>query len=131
MTLEAEDLKEYHGRNGDFTTLRKLVKPGETVEVVCVDIARNHKTKFPIKDKDYGYRVTLEMTGVSGRLLLDLNGTNVISQFVSALYPQGESGGLQPCRVKITRRTERKLNQSEVVVERVGDAEPEAGEKNQ
>lgn len=115
--LDEQDVKQHYRGTGTFTSLRKLVQPGQSVEAEATDIAKNFKTAYPIKDKDYNMRVSLSMNG--SPLLLDINGSSVIGQFVAALYPKGPTGPLVPCRVRITRLTERRKTQSEVQVERI------------
>lgn len=117
--LDPEDVKAYYGRLGQFTSIRKLVKPGETVEVKLLDIDKCFKTSYPIAGKDYTMRITLEHQGQ--QLLLDCNGATLIANFTSALYPNGADKPLVPCQVKLTRRTERTKNQSELVVEKVAE----------
>jgi len=118
--IDFEDAKGYYGRtDGEFTSIRKLIAPGESVEVQALDITKNHRTQFPIADKDYNMRVTLIHDGK--QKLMDLNGAAAIRHFVTALYPNGPDKPLVPCKVKLTRRTERKKTESELLVERLGD----------
>lgn len=117
--LESEDLKEYYGSSGEFMTVRKLLKPGDSCQVKLLDLNRNYKTKYPIKDKEYAYRLTFDKDGK--KYLMDINGKDVLKQLTDALYPKGEAGGILPCFATLARRTERKTYQSELTVER-GDA---------
>lgn len=112
--LDAEDMKEYYGATGEFTSVKKLLKPGESKLVNLLDLARNYKTKFPIAGKEYGYRLTLEIEGK--RMLMDMNGKDTIKQAVAALYPHGPTGELVPCQVTLTRRTERKTYEGELII---------------
>src|SRR3990167_9501780 len=116
MAIEKDDLKEYYGSSGDFITIRKLVNPGQKVQVRLIDFTRNYKTKYPIKDKEYNYRLTIEKDGK--RYLLDLSGKDSIKQVVSALYPDGPDGELKPCFAIIERRTERKSYHGELQITR-------------
>ena len=117
--LGKEDVRAFEGGTGEFTSIRKLVNPGQKVTVKLLDIVKNHKTKYPIKDKDYSFRLTLEKDGK--RLLMDMNGADTIRQVLAALYPNGSDGDIVPCFAIISRRTERKTFQGEMILER-GDA---------
>jgi len=122
MPITSSEASEYYGVGGDFTSIKKLCKPGESVTVQLIDIVKNTRTKYPIKDKDYNYRVT--MKDAQGRTLhMDLSGRDSIAQMVTALYPEGVDKALVPCAAKITRRTERKTTQSEMIVERTDGGE--------
>ena len=113
--LDPADVQAYVRSSGTFTSVRKLVKPGESVEVKLLDISKCFKTTYPIKDKDYTMRVTLEHQGQ--QLLLDCNGATLIGAFTAALYAHGPTAPPTPCRVRLTRRTERSKSQSELSVE--------------
>lgn len=117
--LEQDEVQEYYGSSGEFTSVRKLLGPGEKTTAKLLDLGRNYKTKFPIKDKDYNYRLTLEVDGK--RMLLDMNGKDSIKQAIAVLYPNGPKAPLVPCFAILSRRTERKTYQGELVIER-GDA---------
>ncbi len=120
--LDPGDYEAHYRADGTFTSFKKLVPPGQSVEVEVLDITKHRPTKYPVKDKDYCMRVSLRQGQV--KYLMDINGGHAIGQFVAALYPKGPQGGLQPCRVKITRRTERSKAQSEVIIERVEAPQP-------
>ena len=124
MPVDKEDALPFYGRDGQFTSIRKLVAIGQSAEFECLDISKHHKTNYPVKGKDYCFRVTLKGEG-GQRLLLDLNGMSAIGQFLACLYPKGPEGPLVPCRVRLTRRAERRKAESELVVERVGETETE------
>ena len=122
--VDPGDVKDYYGkRDGQFTSIRKLLKPGDTITVQVSDISKSFQTNYPIKDKDYCMRVSLEFEGV--KLLLDLNGAGAIRQFMTALYPDGPEGKLVPCSVMIYRKTERKQKESEIQVTRVEPGQDE------
>lgn len=116
MGIDPEDAQQFGGRGGEFVSIRELLKPGEKNTARLIDIGKNFKTRFPIKDKDYNYRITLEVDGK--RKLLDLNGADSIGQMIAALYPNGPTQPLSPCFAVLSRRTERKTYQSELQVER-------------
>ena len=113
--LDPADVQAHVRSSGTFTSVRKLVKPGESVEVQLLDISKCFKTNYPIKDKDYTMRVTLEHQGQ--QLLLDCNGATLVGAFTAALYQQGPTAPPTPCRVRLTRRVERTKTQSEILVE--------------
>lgn len=125
MPVDKEDALPFYGRDGQFTSIRKLVAIGQSAEFECLDISKHHKTNYPVKGQTYCFRVTLTGEG-NQRLLLDLNGMNAIAQFLACLYPTGPDGPLVPCRVRLTRRAERRKAESELVVERVEEGAPSA-----
>ena len=117
--LDAGEAQSYYGHSGKFMTIREI-QPGNSMVVRLQDISKNFKTKYPMKDKDYNYRVTL--TDASGQLRwLDLNGASAIRQFVTLLYAQGPDKPPVPCQAKLTRRAQRKTNESELLVEQVDE----------
>ena len=127
MPLDPEDAQQYYGSSGQFTNTRKLLQPGETMKVLVQDMSKNTTTKYPIKDKDYNYRVHFRT--LEGKdLLLDTSGRDTIAQFVTALFPFGPSQPMQPCWVALTRRTERRTSQGELEITRC--APPEAAESH-
>ena len=115
--VESEEIEGYYSRGGDFTSPKKLLTPGETKRVKLLDLSKQHQTKYPIKDKDYCYRLSLQ-TEAGATLKMDMNGGNLISQVMRALYPDGPTKPMQPGWATITRRTERTTKQSELVVVR-------------
>ena len=114
--LEQGEAEEYTNRGGEFTTIKKLVNPGQSVVVRLLDITKHFKTKYPVKDKEYCYRVKLERDGKG--YLMDINGKDAIGQIMNCLHPNGFQAPLVPCFATFTRRTERKSYQSEIIITR-------------
>ena len=115
--IDPQDVKEYYGQTGKFMSTRDL-KPGESWEVVLLDINKNYKTKYPIAGKEYNYRITLiDPTGTTR--LFDANGISAIKQLNTCLYHAGVEKPLRPCHARLSRRTARKKTESELLIEYV------------
>ena len=120
--VEPSEAEGYYGSGGQFTSPRKLLQPGETKRVKLLDISKQSKTKYPIKDKDYCYRLSLQ-TEEGADLMMDMNGLSLIGQAMRALYPDGPTKPRVPCGASFHRRTERTTKQSELVITReTGDS---------
>lgn len=113
--LESDEVRQLYGGSGQFTSVKKLLKPGEKKRVQLLDINKNYSTKYPMKDKDYGYRVSLK-TEEGEALILDCNSRDLVRQLNTALYPNGPDKEMVACWVTFHRRTERKSTQSELEV---------------
>lgn len=120
--LDPADVQGYYGQQGKFMSIRDI-QAGQSVVVTIKDISKNFKTKYPMKDKDYNYRVTL-VDGEGQLRWLDLNGASAIRQFVTFLHQDGPEKPQTPCQVKLTRRAQRKTNESELMVELVPAEQP-------
>lgn len=120
MPIEQQEAQEYYGKGGQYTTIRKLCKPGESVTAKLIDLNKDHKSKFPMKDKDYSYVISMEMDGTAMRM--SVNSKSLLQQVIAALYPDGPSGKLQPCLAKISRRVERKTYESEAVITKITES---------
>lgn len=115
--MDTNDLKQFSGPGGDFFKPSSL-QPGQSIEVQLVGLDKQYKTQYPIKDKDYCYRISF--VDADGRArIFDANGTDVLRQVVAALYPNGPEGALVACRAKLTRRTARRKNQGELEITRL------------
>lgn len=117
MPIESQEAQEFFGKGGQYTTIRKLCKPGESVTVKIFDLNKDTKSKFPMQGKDYSYVMSMEMDG--NMLRMSVNSKSLLQQVVAALYPDGPSGKLQPCLAKISRRVERKTYESEAVITKI------------
>ena len=117
MAIDPTEAQEYYQGSGTFTSVRKLLKPGEKVTTQLLGLEKNFKTKFPLKGKDYSYRLSFEIDGQA--YLMDINSRDLIGQALRALYPNGLDKGIEPCQAIFTRRVERRTTQSELQIERV------------
>jgi len=124
MTIDPEEASEFAGSDGKFFSIKRDMQPGDKMEVVLIDISKNTRTNYPIKDKDYAYRLTFK-DGSGQQRLLDMNGRDAIRQALAALYPNGLDQPMSPCKATLSRRTERKTNQSELELVRTAPASDE------
>lgn len=126
MPIDQQEAQEFYGKGGQYTTIRKLCKPGESVTVKIIDLNKDHASKFPMKDKNYSYVMSIDVDGTAMRM--SVNSKSLLQQVIAALYPDGPSGKLQPCLAKITRRVERKTYESEAMVTKVAESNDQTDE---
>ena len=119
--IDSGDLQSFSGGSGQFTSIRKLLKPGENKKVKLLDWNKNTKTQYPIQGKDYCFEISLEVDG--SRYLMSVASKDMIRQTVAAMYPNGTDKPLVPCWAVLGRRLERKTYESEGIITK-GDPLP-------
>lgn len=88
------------------------IQPGQSQVIEVVEINKKPDTKYPIRGKDYCYRLTL----ADGRIC-DVNSIPVAGHLLRILYPENPETFVR-AKVKITRKPSNKIGETPYEVDK-------------
>ena len=116
MTVEPDTAQEFMGGGtGRFFSPKRELKAGDAIVVKLLDVSENKNTKYPIKEKDFCYRVAFTDPTGEARIW-DISGKDTIRQIFRCLYPNGLDKGVVACKATIRKRLERTTKQGDLEI---------------